>query len=482
MPLLPKELLKSFFESGDRPSAVQFASLIDSMMHLSDDRHIVGLRVYESSRIYLPGDSTLFDNSLYVCLTETTGAFSSAAWQPVMSAGAVTYMGTWNAQTNTPALQSSTGTKGQYYVVTVSGNTNINGITDWQVGDWIINNGTVWQKVDNTDSGVSPTAAQVLFTPTGVITAANVQAAVEELQAWTASQLAGKTDAFSGQTANIVSFDGDQRPVDSGLSLDIVPRMNASAFTAGNFIVSDGTNMQKDSGLSASDFLTRNNTSVYSPTADYHPSTKKYVDDAVQLKLDKPGDSFQAGNFLTISESGAPVDSGVNSSRIVETSALDNYLSKTNSGIYVPTENYHPATKLYVDESVRRTVIIPVQLISTSLTTTTWSRVAVVVLPDLLEMYPGVTTIGVRVRYAYRLSAAATGDLALSSDLAATPASVISQSQQSIAVNASVFRTTLTPEFTIINNATTVLSVVGRRLSGTGVFNPHAATLILRFF
>ena len=105
MPLLPKELLKSFFESGDRPSAVHFASLIDSMMHLSDDRHIIGLRVYESARTYLPGDATLFDNSLYLCIAETTGAFSPAAWQPVMSAGAVTYMGTWNAQTNTPALQ-----------------------------------------------------------------------------------------------------------------------------------------------------------------------------------------------------------------------------------------------------------------------------------------------------------------------------------------------------------------------------------------
>ncbi|MFN8713634.1 MAG: hypothetical protein ACK5Z2_12365 [Bacteroidota bacterium] len=481
MPLLPKELLKSFFESGDRPSAVHFASLIDSMMHLSDDRHIIGLRVYESARTYLPGDATLFDNSLYLCIAETTGAFSPAAWQPVMSAGAVTYMGTWNAQTNTPALQSSTGSKGQYYVVTVSGTTNINGITDWQVGDWIINNGNVWQKVDNTDSGSSPTAAQVVFTPTGVITSANVQAAIEELQTWTASQLAGKTDAFSGQVANIVSFDGDQRPVDSGLSLDIVPRMNASAFTAGNFVMSDGTNMQKDSGLNTSSFLTRNNTEVYSPSADYHPATKKYVDDAAQLKLDKPTETIPAGNFLTLNASGVPVDSGVNNSGIVAPSALNSYLSKTNSGIYVPADNYHPATKLYVDEAVRRTLIIPVQAVAT-VTTTTWSRLAVIVLPDLLEMYPGVTTIGVRVRYSYRLAASTTADLALSGDLIPTPTTVFSPSQQSLAVSTNVFRTALTPEFLITNNASTVLSVVGRRPTGTGAFNVHAATLILRIF
>lgn len=481
MPLLPKELLKSFFESGDRPSAVHFASLIDSMMHLSDDRHIIGLRVYEPARTYLPGDATLFDNSLYVCIAETSGVFSTAAWQPIMSAGAVTYMGAWNAQTNIPVLQSSTGTKGQYYVVTVSGSTTINGITDWQVGDWIINNGNVWQKVDNTDSGSLPTAAQVAFTPTGIITSANVQTAVEELQAWTVSQLGGKTDAFSGQTANIVSFDEDQRPVDSGLSLDIVPRMATAAFTAGNFVMSDGTNMQKDSGLNASNFLTRNNVDVYSPVADYHPSTKKYVDDATQLKLDKPADSILAGNFLTLNASGVMTDSGVNSSRIVVPSALDNYLSKTNAGSYVPTEHYHPATKLYVDESVRRTLIIPVQVVA-AVTTTTWTRLAAIVIPDLLDMYPGVTTIAVRVRYAYRLAASTTADLALSGDLIPTPTSVFSQSQLSLATSTNVLRTALTPEFLIANNANTVLSVVGRRPTGTGAFNVHAATLILRIF
>jgi len=40
--------------------------------------------------------------------------------------------------------------------------TNLNGITDWQVGDWAVFNGTAWEKVDNTDAGgdvVGPTSA-----------------------------------------------------------------------------------------------------------------------------------------------------------------------------------------------------------------------------------------------------------------------------------------------------------------------------------
>ena len=69
--------------------------------------------------------------------------------------GGSIYKGTWNASTNTPTLTSSVGTAGWYYIVNVAGSTNLNGITDWNVGDWAIFNGGVWQKVDNTDAVVS---------------------------------------------------------------------------------------------------------------------------------------------------------------------------------------------------------------------------------------------------------------------------------------------------------------------------------------
>jgi len=65
--------------------------------------------------------------------------------------GALTYKGTWNATTNSPALSSGVGNKGDYYVVSVSGSTNLDGVTDWVVGDWVIFNGTAWEKADHTD-------------------------------------------------------------------------------------------------------------------------------------------------------------------------------------------------------------------------------------------------------------------------------------------------------------------------------------------
>jgi len=66
--------------------------------------------------------------------------------------GSLNYRGTWDASTNNPTLVSSVGTKGDYYVVSVAGSTNLNGVTLWGVGDWAVFNGSVWQKVDGGDT------------------------------------------------------------------------------------------------------------------------------------------------------------------------------------------------------------------------------------------------------------------------------------------------------------------------------------------
>ena len=86
----------------------------------------------------------------------------------------VNYQGTWNASTNTPTLTSSVGTKGDYYVVSVAGSTNLDGITNWGVGDWAVFNGSVWQRVEGgadgnfvnlSVSGVATFAAGAVATP-----------------------------------------------------------------------------------------------------------------------------------------------------------------------------------------------------------------------------------------------------------------------------------------------------------------------------
>lgn len=92
--------------------------------------------------------------------------------------GAVKYQGTWNANTNSPAIPAAAaGNKGYYYKVATAGTTNINGITDWQVGDWIISNGTSWDKIDNSEAVISVAGLS------GVIAAAALKTALALVKA-----------------------------------------------------------------------------------------------------------------------------------------------------------------------------------------------------------------------------------------------------------------------------------------------------------
>jgi len=64
------------------------------------------------------------------------------------------YLGTWNASSNTPVLATggSGGNINEFYVCSVADASfaAIDGITSAIVGDWMLNNGSVWQKVPYT--------------------------------------------------------------------------------------------------------------------------------------------------------------------------------------------------------------------------------------------------------------------------------------------------------------------------------------------
>lgn len=68
------------------------------------------------------------------------------------SEGPFIYQGTWNASTNSPTIPAAaSGNKGQVYIVSTAGSTAIDGESDWKVKDWIVSDGTAWNKIDNTE-------------------------------------------------------------------------------------------------------------------------------------------------------------------------------------------------------------------------------------------------------------------------------------------------------------------------------------------
>lgn len=56
------------------------------------------------------------------------------------------YQGTWNASTNSPTLESATGTEGHLYRVSVAGTTALDDVSSWAEGDYLVFDGTDWLK------------------------------------------------------------------------------------------------------------------------------------------------------------------------------------------------------------------------------------------------------------------------------------------------------------------------------------------------
>jgi hypothetical protein len=64
----------------------------------------------------------------------------------------LTYKGLWDADTNTPALTSTPSTSGDFYIVSEPG--TFLGV-NFEVGDWIISNGDIWERVPTSGNVVN---------------------------------------------------------------------------------------------------------------------------------------------------------------------------------------------------------------------------------------------------------------------------------------------------------------------------------------
>ena len=183
--------------------------------------------------------------------------------------GFVNYEGTWNASTNTPTLVSSVGTKGDYYVVSVTGSTNLNGITTWTQGDWAIFNGTAWEKVDNTDlvTSVAGRTGAVTLTTADIGGLGTIATQASSNVSITGGSITGITDLAVADGGTGASTAGDARtnlglvigtdvlsPSGSAASLTSFPTFNqnttgtASNVTGTVAVLNGGTGATTTSG------------------------------------------------------------------------------------------------------------------------------------------------------------------------------------------------------------------------------------------
>ena len=112
-----------------------------------------GVKIGSGARVttILDEDNMASDSATALATQQSIKAYVDSS-----TTGVLTYQGTWNADTNSPTLSSGSGTPGYYYIVSVAGSTNLDGITDWAVGDWAVFSDQAtdaWQKIDNTAVG-----------------------------------------------------------------------------------------------------------------------------------------------------------------------------------------------------------------------------------------------------------------------------------------------------------------------------------------
>lgn len=124
------------------------------------------------------------------------------------------YKGAWNASTNSPTLAAGAGDNGDFYRVSVAGTQNLGeGSTSFAVGDSVIYNGSIWQKIDNTETvtsvnsqtgAVNLTATNIPFSPSGNLASITTQLAIEELDSEKLGT--GHASAAGAHTAANITF------------------------------------------------------------------------------------------------------------------------------------------------------------------------------------------------------------------------------------------------------------------------------------
>lgn len=169
--------------------------------------------------------------------------------------GALNYKGTWNASTNSPALSSGAGTKGDYYVVSVAGTTSLDGISNWGVGDWATFNGSVWQRVEGgadlngvnlSVSGTTTLSALTGYVKANGSSAVTASATIPNSDVsglGTMSTQAANNVAITGGSVNGTTIGASTRSTGKFTSIDAnngIVASNGTSITASNSTGGDG--------------------------------------------------------------------------------------------------------------------------------------------------------------------------------------------------------------------------------------------------
>lgn len=268
------------------------------------------------------------------------------------------YHGNWNAATNTPALANGTGNAGDTYRCSVAGTANFGaGAITFNVGDFVIYSGTIWERSINSNEVVSVNGKR------GVVTGL-------------VESVGGVAPDGNGSIANLNMTTmrlpgGGEGYIDSDTTIPIF--QHASPFSwRGRLAATQGAAAGSIAYRGAG-----GRTSVGDPTQSTHAANKGYVDNGLSQKADltdprivnalQPGDSVSklvAGpNTNDGHQRRVPVFEGSNGGAYIgqalvsASSSIDTLVMRSSNGnirtALTPVLNNEAASKQYVDNGLK---------------------------------------------------------------------------------------------------------------------------------
>jgi len=276
----------------------------------------------------------------------------------------VTYLGTWNAATNTPTLVNGTGDAGDMYICNVAGTVDFGaGPIPFAVGDWVLYGSGTWEKSNGQNGTVTSVAASITGDSIGITGSPIVSAGTLAF-------------AFSGTNLQYVNGAGNLTTFPTlitsiGLSMPSAFSVANSPLTANGTIAVTGAGttaqyIRGDGSLATFPTIAteaqRLITEVYNETgATLTKGTVVYINGGhgnlpTITKAIATGDATSAQTYgivqtdITNNNNGYVVVIG--SLTDLDTQAYANgtqlYLSSTTAGAWTSVKQYAPAHLVYV--------------------------------------------------------------------------------------------------------------------------------------
>lgn len=210
------------------------------------------------------------------------------------------YKGTWNASTNSPSLADGSGNAGDVYVVSVAGSQNLgSGSISFAQGDWIMYNGSTWEKSVNSNAVASVNGA------TGVVT-------VNAIYQLTGDITAGPASGSESKAATIAN---------DAVTTAKLATASVTALKLGNDVAGDGLGGGNGTPLSVN---------VDATTIEINSDTLRLADGGItNAKIN----ASAAIAYSKLSLSGSIVNSDISSSAAIAYSKLSLSGSIVNADI-----------------------------------------------------------------------------------------------------------------------------------------------------